>query len=858
MLLPASILLASIAFFLSPPLSAQKAGRQPMALLGPDQGLPSGAIITITQDRDGFLWLGTENGIVRYEGSRHRKWDMDDGLPTSYIHRILADSQGNIWVGTLKGLLRFSRGSFEPARLGNMPPGSISSVCIDGQKRIWVIQSGKAFFQQQGLVFKEMPLEHTAARLNMFCGRISGRIYITSALGIRVYDNLKLIHSWDRSDGLPKDGVSLVAEDGQGRIWAGNGPVLCMKEAGESRFTDFSRLLPATLSPNSLPFTDADGSVWLPTQNGALHLNDLQTDLLDSRRGLPFKWVRTIFRDQEGTLWIVGPALARLKGGGRLWNYSLSSGDSGEVVWSVILDPVTGNPLLGTDDGAARMTSQGLEIISGTQGIRIKDLLVDRFKTLWMVSSIGPAMWLLEGERKAVTAPFGELGKGINTVMEDSRGNVWLGHGRQGLLLWDSNTRQLKQIISPEKVNASALGVFGFREDKAGSIWVGTTSGLFIGDCSGKWKRYTAKDGLPSDTVRGITLMNDGCAWIFYQEPRGLTCLRAGEAGLTVLKEFSEKDGLVSNAVFAAEADDKQQIWITTDRGIYRMNPPLHIGRDEGMINEDCAIGALFVDGSRIWVGTASGLVRYDSLDNEPVLPPAKAHIMSIQYGNLFLEPPFITPPPLKASEASVQFGFALPSYINERSIHFQVRLIGLENNWRSTQSHFVRYPALTGGTYRFEVRAAVEGPFGPASGFSFTVHPFWWKTWWAYLIYVLIILGIVLLTIRWRVSALARSKAELENLVTRRTLELSKRNKELSDALINIKQLSGLLPICAHCKKIRDDQGYWNQLETYISAHTDADFSHGICPSCAAELYPNYYRKEDDESEPSKKATEK
>jgi C4-dicarboxylate-specific signal transduction histidine kinase len=95
------------------------------------------------------------------------------------------------------------------------------------------------------------------------------------------------------------------------------------------------------------------------------------------------------------------------------------------------------------------------------------------------------------------------------------------------------------------------------------------------------------------------------------------------------------------------------------------------------------------------------------------------------------------------------------------------------------------------------------------------------------------------------RLAKLARSKAELEKLVEERTRELSNRNLELSEALTNVKQLSGLLPICASCKKIRDDQGYWNQLETYISEHSDVDFTHSICPSCAQDLYPQFYKKE-------------
>jgi hypothetical protein len=99
----------------------------------------------------------------------------------------------------------------------------------------------------------------------------------------------------------------------------------------------------------------------------------------------------------------------------------------------------------------------------------------------------------------------------------------------------------------------------------------------------------------------------------------------------------------------------------------------------------------------------------------------------------------------------------------------------------------------------------------------------------------------VVLLILRARLAVLARSKAELEVLVAKRTEELRLRNEELSTALGNVKQLSGLLPICASCKKIRDDGGYWNQLEQYISDHSEVGFSHGICPDCVETMFPGH-----------------
>jgi hypothetical protein len=133
------------------------------------------------------------------------------------------------------------------------------------------------------------------------------------------------------------------------------------------------------------------------------------------------------------------------------------------------------------------------------------------------------------------------------------------------------------------------------------------------------------------------------------------------------------------------------------------------------------------------------------------------------------------------------------------------------------------------------------DGRTGASTSLAFTVRPPWWQSWWALSLEGLLgLLGLYLL-VRARIAGLARSKAALEALVARRTEELRARNEELSLALGNVKQLSGLLPICASCKKIRDDKGYWNQLEQYISAHSEVGFSHGICPDCVERVYPDY-----------------
>lgn len=828
------------------PLRAQEAGRLPFASLGPDQGLPSGVIQTLAQDSTGFLWVGTETGLFRLEGDRCSRWTTEDGLPSSYINRLLPARQGGVWVSTLRGLVHFQDGRIETVPLRSEAADfGAGQIGLGPSGHLWVATKLGFYVQQEGLNFEFRPSDRAADLAAFTSGWRSGAVYVAGKKGITAFLPDGRTRHWGTAEGLPREGCSTLVEDGSGRLWAGIGRTLLAKEMDGDRFVDRSNLLSASLSANSHPLVDRDGTVWLPTQNGALHILGDRTERLDASGGLPFRWVRSLLRDAEGTLWIYGPALARVQGLGRIRNLSLSSGAHGEIFWFIHRDQ-SGRLIAGTDDGAAVIGTKGLVRIPGTEGRRIKGLASDRQGTLWMVSSTGPTLWLRSGQSQAEIAPLGEPGFSNNFVLADAQGEIWLGHATKGAFRWDAKAQKLKQELAPNPQWSSGLGVYHLRQDSLGRMWASTSLGLSIRTPQGRWLQFNESDGLPSPcTVYGSAFLPDGSAWIHFQEPHGLRRVRLEGDRLRVLEQRLRGPGLRSNMIYAIQVDGRGQTWATTDQGLDRLDPPLHLGQSDGLASEDCAVQALRVEKDRLWVGTAAGLVNLDlgGLDSESSL--VQAHILDVAFGAKHLTAPFHFQAPVPSREATLSFRIGAPSYINDRDLRFQVRLLGLEDTWRDTDEHQIRYPALGGKAYRFEVRVAKgDAPFGPPSGLDFTVLPPWWQTWWAISLGSVAALLALIGVIRLREANLARSKADLELQVVKRTEELRARNEDLSAAIGRVKQLSGLLPICACCKKIRDDKGYWNQLEQYITDHSEVGFSHGICPDCAQELYPGFTGK--------------
>ena len=212
-------------------------------------------------------------------------------------------------------------------------------------------------------------------------------------------------------------------------------------------------------------------------------------------------------------------------------------------------------------------------------------------------------------------------------------------------------------------------------------------------------------------------------------------------------------------------------------------------------------------------------------------------------------------------------FRFAALDFTAPGKNRYQYRMKGFDETWISTQSGSATFTNLDPGEYVFQVKGSnSSGIWNPVpTEVNIYVQPPFWETTNFKIAASLLFLLLLLSAHFYRISRIRKSKLELEAIVARKTRELSQKNQELlqinrdqekliqeRDTLISelqaalgkIKTLSGLLPICSHCKKIRDDKGYWRSIERYVSEHSEADFSHGICPECAKLLYPEVYDK--------------
>jgi hypothetical protein len=427
--------------------------------------------------------------------------------------------------------------------------------------------------------------------------------------------------------------------------------------------------------------------------------------------------------------------------------------------------------------------------------------------------------------------------------------------------------------------------IFGLSMAKDNTLWVGTYGGGLSAFKNGKFTTYTTNNGLTNNEVRNILEANDGSIWICTND--GLNRFKNGKftnytienglsynivytifedenkviwigtygGGLNRLKDgrftvFTTKDGMYDNTVFQIIEDKQKYFWLTCNRGIYRVNEKdlndyadgkiqtIHctvFGRADGLRNAKCngscqPAGIRTRDG-KLWIPTMKGVAIVDpsKLEQNKILPPVFIEHAFVNNEEVAIDSLIQVGP----GQGELEFHYTALSYAAPQLISFKYMLAGYDKDWIDAGTRRVAsYTHIPHGNYTFKVVACNNDGVWNWNGaaLKLDIAAFFYQTnWFRGLMVIVAIL-----------SGLGMHRLRVWRLIVRE--KILKVNVE--EAMSKIKVLNGLIPICASCKKIRDDKGYWNQLEEYINEHSEATFSHGVCPACAEKLYGGYLSK--------------
>jgi hypothetical protein len=388
--------------------------------------------------------------------------------------------------------------------------------------------------------------------------------------------------------------------------------------------------------------------------------------------------------------------------------------------------------------------------------------------------------------------------------------------------------------LSDAETVVDGISPWGIVPDADGSLWLPTeNSGLLHWRAGGLVP--IGPDGPPHDTPTSTIMFDpDGTMWV-GTAGAGLWRLREGK-----WVAFTSQDGMFDDVVWRILDDGLSNLWMSSNRGIWRVSrdqleahalglrrtiDSTVYGEADGMRDRECnggteSSGWRTRDG-RLWFPTVRGMVAFDPANLRPGRPPAAVvETLRIDGQPQRLAGALVLP----ADSGRLELGYTAPLMRGPQRLRFRYQLEGFDRAWNdSGGQRTVQYTNLPAGRYHFRVQAGLDGSWGKVATLSVTLPPRFYQTGWFYALAILSVALAIVAVPLLRVRQLRNRARELD--------------RRVQEAVSELKVLSGLLPICAWCKKVRDDQGYWNRIEAYLSERTHAQFTHGICPDCTKKV---------------------
>ncbi|HTZ21888.1 MAG TPA: two-component regulator propeller domain-containing protein [Opitutaceae bacterium] len=800
------------------------------------EGLPQSRIRGIVQTRDGYLWLGSVGGLVRFDGANFTVFNVQTGsLKDNEIWALKEDDEGALWIGTVSGgVTRLKEGRFTTYTTADGLPGDlVLQIDTDRDGQIWIATSrGVARFA--GGAFRAFTMKDglTHDFVIKVCVSPTQGVFAVAANKLHRLANDRFVvveGVIDETDGRVADLSS--GRDGSLWITFERGGI---KRLQAGRLTTYTSELNAH---NGTIYEDRQGETWLGSRDGLLRLHEGQfARVLPAETNAKLGSVYLMCLDQEGSLWLGLEAngLARL----RRTQFAAVTMENGLLQDSIrsVLQDSRGDIWIGTTGGLARDRHGQITTYRDLDGVPIgtvTSIAEDRTGNLWIGAS-GELYKIVAG--KLTKDPTWKRVLDVKTVYCDPQGRMWIGTDGDGLFCYAGD----KVTIFRTQDGLPSNQIRGLLTDRQGALWVATFGGGASRLFEGKFTNYTSQDGLGSNWLSAIHEDATGALW--FATRGGLSRRQDGR-----FFTYRTKDGLPTNSISNMLEDERGNFWFSCLLGIFRVSAADFRDVADGKISQlrflaygisDGMKTTAFAGGNQPGVcRTSDGRLLFCSLQGLVIVDPSNL------FSNTLVPPVYVervlidkqSVPPDRPAEIApgageVEIHYTALSYLAPGKVRFKYQLVGFDRDWvEAGTRRFAYYASLPAGAYSFHVVASNnDGVWNQVgASFAFRLQPHFRETGWFYLLCLVGVAGLFGAVYELRVLGLKAREKMLQARVT--------------EAVAKVRVLSGMLPICAGCKKVRDDKGYWNQIETYLREHSDTRISHGLCPDCVRKLYPEF-----------------
>ncbi|MCI0486862.1 MAG: histidine kinase [Blastocatellia bacterium] len=792
-----------------------------------DEGLPQNYVQSIVQTRDGYIWLATQEGLVRFDGVSFTVFDRrnTEQLKENNIQTLYEDRQGALWIGAEGGAVtRLKDGTFTAFTTADgLADDIVDAIYEDRAGSLWIgtlnglsrLKDGTftTYSTQEGLA------DNTILAI---CEDRSGKLWVGTENGLSSLENDRFT-TYTAKDGLAGNIVRTICEDRDGNLWIGTLDGLSRLSGG--RFTTYTVKDGLTSNNIMTVSEDRDGNLWIGTRTGGLvRFRDGRFSPYTTGDGLSNDGVAAVHEDREGNIWIgtYGGGLNRLKDG-KFVTFTVENGLSNNLAQSIYEDR-KGNIWIGTYGGGLNRLKDG-KFTAYTKKNGLSDNIVlslheDHAGNLWVGTNDG--LNRLRGE--SVTVYTSDDGLSDNTVLairEDRDKNLWVGTAG-GLNRFDGRSFTAYGV---EDGLTNDI-VWALAEDRNGNLWIGTDGGGLNRFKDGRIDALTTDDGLVNDIVMSLYEDSEGSLWIGTSG--GLSRLKDGK-----LNSYTSRDGLFDDVVFQILEDEGENLWMSCNKGVFRVSKKeledfsrgkiasirsTAYGIADGMKNRECNGGVQPAgwksrDG-RLWFPTIEGVAVIDpqNIVLNDVIPPVVIEEFIVDGKKSDLRGAIELEPGMEKFE----FKYTGLSYTAPDKVRFQYMLEGFDNEWVDAGAkREASYTNIPPGRYRFKVKAGNNDGLWNESGaaMEFYLKPRFHETYWFYLLCA-VSAGLVI----WAVY-----RIRIRQIQSRFQAVLVERNRiarEIHDTLAQ-----GFVGIGLQLEALKAklaDEGYYSILPAEAERHLD------------------------------------
>lgn len=789
------------AFALSP---AEKPGNYVASHWDTESGLPHNSVKQLFQTRDGYLWIGTSYGLARFDGLKFTVFNKNNtpAITNNQITSMAQTADGSLWIGTASGLVRHLDGKFSHFTKGTgLKSETVNTLCVVPDGSLWIGGREGVVRWVDGKFIEDINTSafDTLGMRNITVARDKAVWLATGSQALRYKDGV--FTGFGREQGLAAEPTLYISEDPEGRIIAVTQGAGIRRLEG-NRFVPFE--LNAGLSSLSLTRTvvDHSGNLWIGSILGLDRYSAGKIDQHADRHGQKLGVVDVLLEDREGCLWVGSAAgLYRLTDR-RAYSLSTEQGVSGNLI----------NAVKETSDGSVWIASWGTgmtRIKNGSASFYTLGAPLSYSTVTSIHEGAGGAMWLgnrsssidrLEEGNKVTTYVYQSgvaSGRFVTCMLDDDNGDLLLGIANRGLL----HLREGKISVVPNLPEFSRATVWSLFRTRTGRLLMGTTLGIYERRGDRTWHPASLPGLEGTVIVKNFLEAADDELWL-ATEGHGLVRWMKDEA-----RSYGSRHGVIDDILFSVLDDDYGSFWVSSARGIARIQKrelteldqgkiavvnAMTLGRADGLLSASApgsgGPSSYRLSDGRLMFATDQGVAVIDPRTVRTNSQPPTVVIESVVADDerADMGPSIV----LAAGTDKVEFRYTALSLIAPERLRFRYKLEGSDTRWvEAAHERSARYTHLTPGVYTFRVLACNNDGVWSENGatVTLTLLPYFYQTIWFRVAALLLLAGLIasifglrLRQLNQRQIALKRTNAELDLRVRERTVELSRSNEEL------------------------------------------------------------------------------